>query len=241
MQVAAFSAANPTGTFSRSLAMRTGRRSTKRGFTLVETVVTIGIVAALAAVVYPTVVKQFDTADPARGAEDLANIRTALETFAVNVRPQLPKDLEDLANRPGSTDSTSLGSTYSASEQTAWNGPYIGLAVGASVGQADTVTITGFGGRIINRLPLFDTDIALNAGAGDTVATSSSTNADFVTVRIVGLSGAQFNSLNLLIDGPSENTTTLRRTLGTLRCPAATYTDDQAACANAYYLAAAKK
>lgn len=221
--------------------MRTGRRSTKRGFTLVETVVTIGIVAALAAVVYPTVVKQFDTADPARGAEDLANLRTALETFAVNVRPELPKDIEDLANRPGATDSTSLGANYSTAEINAWNGPYIGLAVGSAALQSDTVTLTGFGGRIINRLPLYDTDVSLNAGAGDTVATSSAANADFVSVRIVGLSGAQFNSLNLLIDGPAENTTTLRRTLGAVRCPAATYTDDLAACANAYYLAAAKK
>ena len=46
--------------------MRTGFTRSKRGFTLVETVVTVGIVAALAAVVYPTVVKQFDAADPTR-------------------------------------------------------------------------------------------------------------------------------------------------------------------------------
>jgi prepilin-type N-terminal cleavage/methylation domain-containing protein len=225
--------------------MRTGRQ--KRGFTLVETVVTVGIIASLAAVVYPTVVKQFDSADPARGADDMSNIRTALETFAVNVRPQLPKDIEDLANRPTGNDSTSLGANYSASEAAAWNGPYLGLAVGTEsgpgTGQSDTVQITGFAGRIINRLPLFDTDptITTGIGSGDTVATSASASADFVAVRIVGLSGAQFNALNNLIDGPSENTVQTRRQLGSLRCPQATYPDNTAACANAYFLATAKK
>jgi prepilin-type N-terminal cleavage/methylation domain-containing protein len=227
-----------------SFAMRTGRQFKKRGFTLVETVVTVGIVAALAAVVYPTVVKQFDSTDPARGAEDMANIRTAIETFSINVRPQQPRDIEDLVNKITSLDSTAIGSNYSSSEIASWLGPYLGLAVtdaNGATGQADTVQITGFSGRIINRLPLYNTDNTLNGGAGDTVATSSAANAEFVSVRIVSLSGAQFNSLNLLIDGPAENTTALRRSAGSLRCPQATYTDDALACANAYFLASAKK
>jgi prepilin-type N-terminal cleavage/methylation domain-containing protein len=70
--------------------MRKAPQNRRRGFTLVETVVTVGIVAALAAVVYPTVVKQFDSADPAKTAEDLNNITTAIEVFGVNVRPQQP-------------------------------------------------------------------------------------------------------------------------------------------------------
>jgi prepilin-type N-terminal cleavage/methylation domain-containing protein len=220
--------------------MRTVRK--KRGFTLVETVVTVGIIASLAAVVYPTVVKQFDAADPARGSSDLGNIRTALETFAVNVRPQLPKDIEDLANQPDlTTDSTSLGALYSKSEQAAWNGPYLSVGVPLTAGQADTVALTGFEGRVINRLPLYDTNPLVMAGAGDTVATSAAASAKFIAVRIVGLSGAQFNALNLQVDGSVENTATLRRTLGVLRCPAATYVDNNAACANAYFLAVAKK
>src|SRR5438552_7816525 len=83
---------------SPGVSMRTAERSKKRGFTLVETVVTVGIIAALAAVVYPTVVKQFDSADPTRVAEDLGNVRTGIETFSINVRPLQPKDVEDLAN-----------------------------------------------------------------------------------------------------------------------------------------------
>lgn len=213
-------------------------RKQRRGFTLVETVVTVGIIAALAAIIYPTVIKQFDTADPARVAEDLGNIRTGLEAFGVNVRPQLAGDIEDLINRPiviaGTLDSTSTGSAYTAIEQAAWLGPYVALAALPTVGQTDTVAVTGFNARIINRLNTFDIAAATFVG-GDTVALGDPT-ADFVAIRIVGLSGAAFNAVNQLIDGPMEADATTRRSSGRFRCPAAAYVDN-APCANAYFLA----
>ena len=213
-------------------------RKTRRGFTLVETVVTVGIIAALAAVVYPTVVKQFDTADPARVAEDRGNIRTGLEAFGVNVRPQLPGDIEDLINRPiitaGTLDSTSTGSVYTSIEQAAWLGPYVALSALPTVGQTDTVAVTGFSARVINRLNTYDLTAAAFVG-GDTVPYGDPT-ADFVAVRLVGLSGAAFNAANQLIDGPMEADATTRRSSGRFRCPAAVYADN-APCANAYFLA----
>ena len=213
-------------------------RKPRRGFTLVETVVTVGIIAALAAVVYPTVVKQFDTADPARIAEDLGNIRTGLEAFGVNVRPQLPGDVEDLINRPiitaGTLDSTSTGSVYTSIEQAAWLGPYVALSALPTVGQTDTVAVTGFNARIMNRLNTYDITAAAFVG-GDTVPLGDPT-ADFVALRIVGLSGAAFNAANQLIDGPMEADATTRRSSGRFRCPAAAYVDN-APCANAYFLA----
>lgn len=213
-------------------------RAKRRGFTLVETVVTVGIIAALAAVVYPAVVKQFDTADPARVAEDLGNIRTGMEAFGVNVRPQLPGDIEDLSNRPiiiaGTLDSTSTGAVYSSTEQSSWLGPYVSIAALETLAQTDTATSTGFGARIMNRLNSYD----LTGGAfigGDTVAFGNPAS-DFTVVRIVGLSGAAFNAANLLLDGPTENDATRRRSAGRFRCPAAAYVDN-APCANAYFLA----
>lgn len=213
-------------------------RQTRRGFTLIETVVTVGIIAALAAVVYPTVVKQFDTADPARVAEDLGNIRTGLEAFGVNVRPQLAGDIEDLINRPiitaGTLDSTSTGSVYTSIEQAAWLGPYVALSALPTVGQTDTVAVTGFSARVINRINTYDLTAAAFVG-GDTVPYGDPT-ADFVAVRLVGLSGAAFNAANQLIDGPMEADATTRRSSGRFRCPAAVYADN-APCANAYFLA----
>lgn len=213
-------------------------RTSRRGFTLVETVVTVGIIAALAAIVYPTVVKQFDTADPARVAEDLGNIRTGLEAFGVNVRPQLAGDIEDLINRPivtaGTLDSTSTGAAYTSIEQAAWLGPYVALSALPTIGQTDTVAVTGFNARIMNRLNTYDITAAAFVG-GDTVPLGDPT-ADFVAVRIVGLSGAAFNAANQLIDGPMEADATTRRSSGRFRCPAAAYADN-APCANAYFLA----
>jgi hypothetical protein len=74
----------------------------------------VGIVAALAAVVYPVVAKQYDTADPTRIQQDLSNIAVGIETFNVNNRA-LPGDLDDLANQltnlAGNTDSTLTSAT----------------------------------------------------------------------------------------------------------------------------------
>src|SRR5687767_8740368 len=123
----------PQQYFHGDFVMRKAPQNKRRGFTLVEVVVTVGIIAALAAVVYPTVVKQFDSADPARAAEDLNNIRTGIEVFSVNVRPHQPKDLEDLTNTIqtafAAEDSTALGAAYSAADVANWNGPYLGLSI----------------------------------------------------------------------------------------------------------------
>jgi prepilin-type N-terminal cleavage/methylation domain-containing protein len=211
----------------------------RRGFTLIETVVTVGIVAALAAVVYPQVVKQFDSTDPARAGEDLSNIATAISTFGINVRPQYPSDIEDLVNPPALTtvsgDSTSNGRLFSEAEQASWLGPYIGLSIPTTVGHKDTVLITGFGGRIINRIHPYDLTALTLSDGGDTVNLAS-TAADFLAVRIVGLSAASFYAINTLIDGPTE-TSFRRRSEGRFRCPFSGADPGDAPCPNAYFLA----
>lgn len=222
--------------------MRMGRM--KRGFTLVETVVTVGIIGALAAVVYPTVVKQFDSADPTKAAEDLGNLSTAIETFGVNVRPNQPQDIEDLINPISSTtgtaandDSTAKGAVYSATDVLNWKGPYVALSVPITTNFVNgTVFTSGFGATVNNRLKLFDID-AVTLTGGDTVDASPGTAADFVAVNLQGLSGAAFNAINLLIDGPNENSAALRRNAGRFRCPYTGSPTDATACSEAYYLA----
>lgn len=215
--------------------MRKARMNRKRGFTLVETVVTVGIVAALAAVVYPAVVRQFDSADPTRVAEDLGNIKTAIEAFGVNVRPNQPHDLEDLVNvlRTVAPDSTARGALYTASDSSNWTGPYVTLSVAANAADNAAVVTTGYAATILSRLPLFDQDAA---NGGDSVNTSGVASADFVSLIVKGLSGSAFNAINLLIDGPNETTATQRRQLGRFRCPGAGPLDTDA-CTSAFYLA----
>ena len=210
----------------------------RRGFTLIETVVTVGIVATLAAVVVPQVVKQFDSADPTRLAEDLNSIRSSIETFGVNVRPNQPQEIEDLVNLIQATtagDSTALGAAYTASDVANWNGPYLGSSVLSTATRNAQVITSGYGVTFNNRLPLFDIDA--NATGGDTTDTSPTTAADFVSVLITGLSGSAFNTVNELIDGPSENTAILRRHNGRLRCPGNATPNDTDACTAAYFLA----
>lgn len=211
----------------------------RRGFTLIETVVTVGIVATLAAVVVPQVVKQFDSADPTRTAEDLNSIKTAIETFGVNVRPHQPYDIEDLLNTvqvsTSAFDSTALGGRYSAADVANWNGPYLGLSALNTAAQTSALITTGYGATIRNRLPAFD--VGGTSVGGDTVDATSA-NGDFVAVMIEGLSGAAFNTINELIDGPAESSVAQRRGEGRLRCP---YTGGPPAqtdaCTAAFFLA----
>lgn len=216
--------------------MRTVQLTNRRGFTLVETVVTVGIIAALAAVVYPTVVRQFDTADPTRAAEDLNNVRTGIEAFGINVRPNQPKDIEDLSNliTNAAPDSNSRGALYSQTDITNWRGPYIALSVPATMASNDTAIVTGFGAAVVNRLGLFDINIV---NGGDTVSTPNVVNAEFIAIRLKGLSGAAFNAINEMIDGPLEATAILRRQAGRFRCPGAAAPLDTDPCLDAYYLA----
>lgn len=210
----------------------------KRGFTLIETVVTVGIIAALAAVVYPQVVKQFDTADPTRFAEDLNSITTAIETFSINVRPHQPKDLEDLANQIraafADTDSTALGAAYGATDVINWNGPYLGVSIPEGTTDAAVILTTGFSATILNQLELYDTDAA-DGGAAE--VTTLAANAEFLAVLIQGLSGAAFNSINALIDGTTEADAISRRHLGRFRCPGAPAPADADVCTTAFFLA----
>jgi prepilin-type N-terminal cleavage/methylation domain-containing protein len=219
----------------------------RRGFTLIETVVTVGIVATLAAVVVPQVVKQFDAADPTKAAEDLNSIRTGIEVFGVNVRPQQPGDIEDLVNRvedASAGELTVLGAQYSLTDEAAWNGPYLGLSIAAGTSLNVTVLTTGFGAQVQNGLGRYDVGITDPRG-GDTVNVAGVAAADFVAVRIKSLSGAAFSSLNELIDGPNEGTIAVagnvsnERTLGRLRCPYSSLLvpADGDACPDAYYLA----
>lgn len=217
--------------------MRTGRM--KRGFTLIETVVTVGIVAAMAAVVIPQVAKQFDTADPTRIQNDLKNIQTAIETYTLNVKT-LPTDLDDLANRV--TVSAPVDSGFSSAtsaplaglENTFWNGPYIDQSITTGVTAADSATIpTGYGAKIHTDFVCYDSGANTNRGAsvGTSVATANTTKdcptttatgQFFLAIQLTDIAcdtgaGSNFMTLNALFDG----TEATPATTGRIRCQAA--------------------
>ena len=66
------------------------------GFTLIETIVTVGLLAVLAAFVVPSVIRKADAADPVKVANDLNAISTALQTFTADMKGLMPGDIQDL-------------------------------------------------------------------------------------------------------------------------------------------------
>jgi len=201
--------------------MRKGPMNRKRGFTLVETVVAVGIVAALAAVVYPAVVKQFESADPTRLQQDLSNIAVGIETFNVNNRA-MPGDLDDLANQisttAGATDSTLLPATTATefSVINLWRGPYISATI-SDDSDTDHLLPTGFGANIVDSFVCYDSfdnehgvsqATAATATANDVSCPSAPTQG-FLAIQIVGIAcsttaGSTFMQINELFDGTNE-------------------------------------
>ena len=176
-------------------------RSQRRGFTLIETIVTVGLLAVLAAFVIPTVIQKGGAGDPVKVTNDLGSVRTALDNFANDTKAGFPGQIWDLTNKPAATDKLVDNVTVVTPGQIAvWNGPYIG----ATIGNAATDSMpTGFTAFISNQLQRYD--MVNNAGelSGGTGAFTA-TNTLFVAVKVTGLTATQAATINKAIDGPAD-------------------------------------
>jgi len=90
--------------------MRT-RNLARRGFTLIELVVVILILAILAALIVPRVVGRTDDAKRAKAASDIQTLRNSVQLYKTDVG-DFPEELMDLRTRP------SEGAD-------GWRGPYL--------------------------------------------------------------------------------------------------------------------
>jgi prepilin-type N-terminal cleavage/methylation domain-containing protein len=102
----------------------------RRGFTLAEILVTIAIVAVLAAVVVPTIGKRLSEGESASLASTLASLRDGILEYRADVR-RYPTNLRYLSSAPVSaTDlcAQSVPSSFLAS----WKGPYVDRAITTS-------------------------------------------------------------------------------------------------------------
>jgi prepilin-type N-terminal cleavage/methylation domain-containing protein len=208
----------------------------KSGFTLIETVVTVGIIATLAAVVIPQVVRQFDAADPARIQNDLKNLQTAIETFHVNTKA-FPGDLDDLANSITTTNDSTLSTVaaglpvYTAKDTASWAGPYVDFSfVHVSSATTEATQTSGFGATILDSFVCYDavsnahgTSAGVTgAGTTDDQACPASANQKYLALQITGLATAvtdpNFIALNKLFDDDAaEQTAGTRATSGRVR------------------------
>lgn len=87
------------------------RSRIRKGFTLIELVVVILILAILAALIVPRIVGRTDDAKRAKAASDISTLRSQVQVYKVDVG-SFPEQLMDLRTRP------SEGAD-------GWRGPYL--------------------------------------------------------------------------------------------------------------------
>ena len=143
------------------------RRNRRSGFTLPEVLVTVAIVAVLAAMVVPAVTQQLGKADAPSFNASVGSLRTAVTSFVSDVR-KWPGDLEDLQVQPDGTDLDLDAVAYSTAYQNRWRGPY------ENSGNAAGIIALGFGWTTTNvvsdSLGYFVVQITKAAGADSTDA-----------------------------------------------------------------------
>ena len=162
------------------------------GFTLIETIVTVGLLAVLAAFVIPTVIQKAGAGDPVKVASDVTAIRTGLETFVSDVKGGYPNQIRLLTDLPTIQnhfiDSTTA---FTPGQIAAWNGPYLAAAISPL---ATDSLATGYTAYIKNFITRYDAEnnaaaLYVTGGAG-TGGVFDPTKTLFAALTVVGLTTA---------------------------------------------------
>ena len=152
----------------------------RRGFTLAEVLVTIAIIAIMAAVLLPALNNQLSKGDTSRIASDLTNLQSGVQAFVSDIR-QYPSTTDQLVSKLSGSDIK--GTTFTASAIADWKGPYVSRDV-----------LSNTGGR------------ATIASAFTKITTS---NADFLALSLSPITSDQFASLEAALDeGTTSSTST---------------------------------
>jgi prepilin-type N-terminal cleavage/methylation domain-containing protein len=158
-----------------------------RGFTLAEVLVTIAIIAIMAAVLLPALNNQLTKGDTSRISSDLTNLQSGIQAFFSDIR-QYPKTTGELVSPLTASSTDFNGNVFQPSAISAWKGPYVSRDV-----------LSNTGGRAT-----FDTTFTATA--------TSSTN--FLTVSIYPITSDQFANIEGALD---EGTSGATSTTGQIR------------------------
>jgi prepilin-type N-terminal cleavage/methylation domain-containing protein len=153
-------------------------RKNRRGFTLPEVLVTVAIIAVLAAVVVPAVTQQVSKGDAPAFISTVNGIRTALTTFVSDTR-RIPGKLDHLQDSIATTDDDLFGTAYTQTAVNAWKGPY------DNSGVSDGVISVGYGWKTDDALK----DTANYVVVVLTKASADTTDAHELDVAIDGGNG----------------------------------------------------
>jgi prepilin-type N-terminal cleavage/methylation domain-containing protein len=155
----------------------------RRGFTLPEVLVTITIVAVLAAVVVPAVLNQVSKGDTAGLAGDVQALRTAISNFTTDTR-HYPRNIGHLTTQIHKDSLDINGNAYGAAAANAWKGPY--FPTSQSISGTATYATSAFSLTIQN----------------DFEAPSTSGNNSFITlVFVTQPTPANVATIDRLFDG----------------------------------------
>jgi type IV pilus assembly protein PilE len=151
-----------------------------RGFTLAEVLVTIAIIAIMAAVLLPALNNQLSKGDTSRIASDLTNLQSGIQAFVSDIR-QYPASTNQLVSTLSGSDIN--GVTFTASAIADWKGPYVSRDV-----------LSNTGGR---------------ASIASAFSKTSTNSTDFLTISLSPITADQFASLEGALDeGTTSSTST---------------------------------
>lgn len=95
---------------TRNRKLRRGAQRQQRGFTLVELLLVLVILALIAGLVLPSIIGQAEGAKAKSASSQISRLSMAVETFYLDTG-NTPERLEDLVSDPG--------------DAAGWNGPYV--------------------------------------------------------------------------------------------------------------------
>lgn len=179
------------------------------GFTIVELLVALVVLAVILSITFPVVMQQIERAAAARVVRDLDHLHAGIRMFEGNVLAS-PKYATHLANPLETVDSALSNVEYTRRQTRNWRGPYVDLMLDEDLrvflNHAECVSMeepcedavawrTGYSGRIQNELecfnPAMQTIVSCGSGA-------------YTVLRVDGLTASQFTFVNDLVD-PDES------------------------------------
>jgi len=128
-------------------------RAAARGFTLVELMVVVAIIAILAAAVVPSMVGRTEKAKRSRAMADISAYKTALTAFYLDIGryPTTEEGLEALIRPPGGIDADKYQEggylDYSEIPKDPWGHEYVYVSPGTESGKGYDLESYGRDGR----------------------------------------------------------------------------------------------
>ncbi|HVX39838.1 MAG TPA: prepilin-type N-terminal cleavage/methylation domain-containing protein [Gemmatimonadaceae bacterium] len=173
-------------------------RQGQKGFTLPEILVSITLLAILAAVVVPTIASQVKKGDPTRMGNDFLAIRGGVEQFLSDVR-KYPKSIGQLTSQISTSMSPLVGSSFGKADSARWRGPYLTKDSVA----ADT---TGYGLGITQPFDTMSLAVSGNQrGSGKL----------YLVATVLGIDTLSWQQVDQLFDDGQSLTGTIRWRKGT--------------------------